>query len=231
MKKLLLGSLFIAGLTQVALATTTDELQIVSGSTTVTITDNGPGDTDSTDGQIQYSNSNLNGWNIFVVFGASGSPGTAPALDLTSLTATCGGLFTTTCAANPLQVIYSDIGFTQSDSSFSTTYSGAISNGGTTSESAYLDASNVIFGTTTLIGTVGPFGSPGGVGTVTTPFSAGPSPYSMTLDQVFTDDGSGSNVVFSVDGSVSGVPEPGTVALFGTVLAFCASKLRRRKLT
>lgn len=69
-------------------------------------------------------------------------------------------------------------------------------------------------GRTTLIGTLGPYSSPGGVGTATTPFDAGPSPYSMTLDQVFTDGGSGSDVVFSGDGAVSGgVPEPGTVLL------------------
>jgi hypothetical protein len=57
----------------------------------------------------------------------------------------------------------------------------------------------------------------GGVGSV--------APYSLTLDQVFT---ATNNGLFSVDGSVSSVPEPGAVMLFGTVLALCASRLRRR---
>jgi hypothetical protein len=232
MKKLLLG-VFVAGVTQMAFATTTDELRIVSGSTTITITDNEVGyDTNPADGVINYSNSNVNGWDIFVTVGVSDSPKTSPALDLTSLTASCGGLASTTCAANPLNIIYSDIGFTQANTIFSTTYSSTQSGDGTTSESAYLDASNIIFGTTTPIGTLGPYSSPGGIGTVKTPFTAGPSPYSVTLDQVFTDGGSGSDVVFSVDGAVSGgVPEPGTVVLFGTVLALCTYKLSRRKLT
>jgi hypothetical protein len=54
------------------------------------------------------------------------------------------------------------------------------------------------------------------------------APYSLTLDQVFTATGTDA-LSFSVDGSVSSVPEPGAVMLFGTVLALCASKLRRRR--
>lgn len=227
MMKWLLGALFAAALTQMAFGSTTDQLQIVSGATTITITDNGVGDTNPANGVINYSNANVNGWSIFVTVGVTGSPNTNPALDLTSLTASCGGLFVATCSADPLHIAYSDIGFTDQVTGFTTTYSSTQTGGGTTSQSAYFDVGNTILNEATLIGTVGPFSAPGGVGTVLGGSAAGPSPYSMTLDQVFIDNGGA--VTFSSDGNVSGIPEPGAVALFGTVIALCASKLRRRR--
>jgi hypothetical protein len=240
MKRLLLGAFFAAFLAQMAFASTIAELEIVSGATTITIADNGAGDLNPAGGTINYTNPDVNGWTVEFAFGISDSPSTSTALDLASLTASCGGLFTAMCSANPLDILFSDTGFTQADLVFSTTYSSTQSGIGTTSESAYLDAGNVIFAETTLIGTVGPFIAPGGVGTVTAPLIAGPSPYSLTLDQVFTDLGTGSDVVFSADGAVSGgvpglggavagtVPEPGAAVLFGTILALCTIKLRRR---
>jgi hypothetical protein len=241
MKISLLAAFFAAFLAQMAFASTITDLEIVSGATTITIADNGVGDLNPATGAINYTNPDVNGWTVEFTFGLSDSPGTSTGLDLASLTASCGGVFTATCSADPLHILFSATGFTQADFVYSTTYSSTQSGIGTTSESAYLDAGNGIFAETTLIGTVGPFIAPGGVGTVTNALiSAGPSPYSLTLDQVFTDLGTGSDVVFSADGVVSGgtpglggnvagsVPEPGTAVLFGTMLALCTLKLRRR---
>ena len=160
----------------------------------------------------------LGGWKISVTSGTSNSPSDVPfGLDLSSLTATCsvGGA----CAGGSLDVQYSDINFSPSNPAFLTQYSATLNGTGSTSERAYFSNSNTQFAETTLIGLVGPFtatnhgSATGGVGSV--------APYSLTLDQVFTD--SGSAVSFSVDGSVSSVPEPGAVILLGTVLLFCAS--------
>jgi hypothetical protein len=57
----------------------------------------------------------------------------------------------------------------------------------------------------------------------------------MMLDQIFVADSAGSS--FSVDRNIksgaanngnASVPEPGAVVLFGSALALCAAKLRRR---
>jgi len=125
-----------------------------------------------------------------------------------------------------LDVKYSDINFSPANPSFITKYSATITGTGTTSESAYFSNTNTLFAETTLIGTVGPFGDPGGSGFATGGLGS-KAPFSLTLDQVF--DASASGATYSVDGSVASVPEPGAVILFGTVLVLCASKLRRRR--
>ena len=125
-----------------------------------------------------------------------------------------------------LHALFSDINFSPANPSFITQYSTTMtvtSGTASTSESAYFSNANTLFTESTLIGTVGPFNATGsgsatgGIGSV--------APYSLTLDQVFN---SGGSAIFSSDGSVASVPEPGAVMLFGTVLALCASKLRRR---
>jgi len=218
MKKLVFPFMLGIACSFSAFATSTLELK-VDGSIVGTVSGN----------QITYSNPNVDGWDLFIVVGVSTSPITDnPALDLTSLTATCGAAGTTTCSANPLHISLSDMNFDTVVTSLSTTYSSTQTGSGTTSQSAYLSASNVEFANTTLIGTSPAFTAPGGVATETANLAAGPSPYSLTLNQVFTDLGTGP-VSFSVDGNLSGtsVPEPGAVVLFGTVLILAASKLRR----
>jgi|ERR1039458_463005 hypothetical protein len=238
MKVVTLVSLFIIGL-GTTFATTTDALKLTVNGVTATITDNGGcvgagcvgllGDLNPLPGTDTVSGT-LGGWTISITSGTSYSPNDVPfGLDLTSLTATCvaGGL----CDLHPLDVQFSDINFSPANPSFSTTYSNTQNGAGSTSESAYFSncgatCSNAnLFAETNLIGTLGPWNGSnvgtktGGAGSV--------APYSLTLDQMFTATGTGA-VSFSVDGSVSSVPEPGAVMLFGTVLALCASRLRRR---
>ena len=233
------SKLALLGITAIALASigtpaaanpTTDQMQLTSGSTTITITDNGPGDLNPISGTIAYSNPDLNGWEInFTAFtaGTSNSPNLSPfGLNLTSLTANCTG---GPCSDSGLAIAYSDINFAVpiDAGGFATTYSGTITGGGTTSQSAYFDNSNTIFGTTDLIGTVGPLGAPSGNGAVTGGAVAAVPDYALTLVQTFTDT-NGGPVSFSVDPDITAVPEPGTLAIFGTALGSLAV-IRRRK--
>jgi hypothetical protein len=218
MKGLLVcASLVVFG--QMAFAT--PELNLISGANNTTVV--GIGST------VSYSNTNFNGWNITVVVGASNSPNLTGGaglfgLDITSLTATC---VVGSCSANPLDIYLSDTGFTQAVGAggFTTTYS-STQTGGSTSETAWDSTANTIFTQGTLIGTVGPFTS-SGVGSVKGGGPAGPSPYSLTIEDVFNANGAAAS--FSTDGNIASVPEPGTVILFGSALVLCASKLRRRQ--
>jgi len=239
----LLVSLFAIGL-GTTFASSTDELQITSGGFTATITDSttlplgsftctGTGcySVANTTGIVGDSNGNagtvtaggdINGWVISVTSGTSNSPGLVPyGIDISSLTAACDA---STCGA--LDIQYSDINFSTAVpvNGFQTTYSATFGTGtGSTSESAYFSNSNTLFAETTLIGTVGPFTTSNN-GSATGGAIAAVPDYSLTLDQVFTGT---QGVSFSVDGNIT-VPEPGAVVLFGTVLVFCATKLRRR---
>jgi len=218
-----------------AFATTTDTLQISSGGLTATIDDNGAcvgtgcglvsGDLNPVAGTDTISGS-IGGWTLHIVSGTSNSPSLFPfGLDITSLTASCS--VGTCTGAGALDIKYSDINFTTpvGAGGFTTTYSATITGGITTSESAFVDNSNTLFGEpgAGLIGTVGPFSAPGGVGSASGG-TAGIAPYSLTLDQTFSGSGAA-----SVDGNITAVPEPGAVLLLGTALVFCASSLRRWK--
>ena len=159
--------------------------------------------------------------------GTSNSPGLIPfGLDLTSLTASCaiaGGC----TGANALHVIYSDINFAIPVGGFTTTYSATITGGGSTSESAFVDNTNTLFGEPAagLIGTVGPFVAPSGAGSATGG-GAGVPPYSLTLDAVF----SGVSSSFSVDGNVTAAPEPSSLLLIGAGLLGFGLLLRKKQI-
>jgi hypothetical protein len=207
--------------------TTTDEMTLTSGASTVTITDNGVGDGNAANGTITYSNANFDGWNISVASGTSKSPGlTAFGLDLASLTATCasGG-----CTSDTLTVTYSDINFSVpvGIGGFTTTYSSTQTGVGTTTEQAYFSNLNTIFSQQNSIGSLLSFNS-SSVGSVNGGTVAATPNYSLTLIQTFKD--TSGAVSFSTDGNITNsVPEPASIFLFGTVLALSAGAFRRRK--
>jgi PEP-CTERM motif len=217
----------------------TDQLQLSSGGTTITITDNGAGDVNPIQGTINYVNSNFDGWEI-ELSAYTNSPDLG--LGLTSLTANCVGW---QCSTDPLSIAFGDINFAVpvNAGGFAMTYSATITGEGTTSQSAYFDNSNVTFGTTNLISRIGPLGAPSGGETATGATIAAVPDYSLTLAETFTDVGGGT--AFSVDGNttavpefqalsvdanLTAVPEPGALAIFGSALASLAL-IRRRKWT
>jgi hypothetical protein len=219
MKKLVLCALLAVSVPSIVAA---DSIQIVSGGTTITV----PGT-----GAATYTNANFNGWDITIAAGSSNSPGLSPyGLDLTSIAATCTG---GACSANPLDIFYSDTGFTGSVAAggFQTTYSATITGSGTSTEIAWASSANTLFalGLTNKIGaTVGPFSASGGFGTsVGGPGEAGP--YSLTLEEIFNDNGGSSS--FSADANVIATPEPSSLLLLssGLLMFPLAWEWRRRK--
>jgi hypothetical protein len=240
MKKSLLGvmlAVLLFGLSSRVFATTTDALQITSGSFTAIITDNGTcsgtacvslsGDINPTAGTDSITGS-INGWALNIISGSSNSPDLIPfGIDITSLTATCAP--SKPCSAAPLHVIYSDTGFNVPvlAGGFLTTYSNTQSGSGSTDESAYFANTNTLFNEASSIGTVGPFTGSNTDSANGGTMAAGPT-YSLTLDQIFK--ANGSAVSFSADGDITAVPEPGSIALVGTGLIGLAGLLRRRLL-
>jgi hypothetical protein len=214
MKALSFALFLLIAFPLVSLADTTSELELISGTSTVTILDNGSGDLNPANGDIIYSNSNFNGWSISFVNGATNSPNLSPAgLDLASLTATCAG--GGGCTTQPLEVLYSDINFNApvGANGFQTVFSTTQTGNGTATESAWFSNLNTLFSELELIGTVGPFSGSNNSGQATGgPVGAVP-PYSLTLEQLFTDP-NGSIVSFSADGNIVALtPEPSSLAL------------------
>jgi len=208
MRKLLLCALLVASAVPIASA---DSIMIQSaGATTVTVSGGGP-----------YSNSNFNGWIIFLIAGASSSPGVGSfGLDLAVLAACSSG----NCLTNPLNVFYSDTGFSTpvSTGGFQTTYSATMTGGGTTNEIAWANSGNTLFGlgAANKIGSgVGLFSASGGFGTS----SGGPAevaPYSLTIEEILNANNSTSS--FGTDADVTATPEPAISLLLGTgLLGLC----------
>jgi len=221
MKKLRFAVILTVALTGSMFGSTTDQLKITSGATTVTVVDNFVGDQDAANGSIVYTNPYLNGWDVEVTFTFTSSPSHQPGIEA-STDASCA---VSSCFGSGLDVQYSDINFYFPENGRND-YSAIVDGSGSTAQVAWFDKSNTIFGRDTFIGTVGPFDTTSSGFLIGT--AAHSSFYSMTLEQQFFASGP---VTFNVDGKVSMVPEPGTVVLFGTALALCAAGLWRHKLT
>jgi len=205
-----------------AAANATPTLELISGAAGPITIAAGPS------GAATYSNTNFNGWDVIISFGTSNSPGLSPyGLDLVNLVETCWN--STGCSADPLEVYLSDTDFTQTTLGLVESYSAT--GVGVTTQTAYADTSNTLFGTSTPTsdhtGTITLTNTDAGsaYGGISLPGET--SPYSLTLVDTF-EPNNGAGVVYSSDGNVT-VPEPASLILFASSLMGFGWVDRRRK--
>lgn len=226
--RLIYGSLLVVLLAlglccSAAFADGTVELHLVSNGITQSYTGSGSPST------VDFLTTTIDGWSVHVVFGVSGSPGLSPdGLSLFSETVSCSS---SNCEGHPLDILLSDVGFTETVSSLSSTYSEDTTRGtgSSTEQSAWVTSGNHYFGTGTSLGTVGPFHGVGDFGPTSVAGPGASGTYSLTLEDTFT--ASGNPATFTAaTGEIDPTPEPRSVLLFGTGLLLFGTILRRRLL-
>lgn len=190
----------------------------------------------ATPNSVGYSNSNFMGWDIYSnLTGISNSPVLTPyGINLTGTVASC----VNSNGCDPLTVAVSDTGFTAAAGSFESALSNIQTGSGSVMQQAYYDSTDTYFGPNNQGGSLiggGPitltdsgYISTTGLGPI-----AGGSAYSLTLVDTFSSSCVNSGCAsFTIGGEItdppSTVPEPGTLALFGSGLLGLALFMRRR---
>ncbi|MGH8291247.1 MAG: PEP-CTERM sorting domain-containing protein [Steroidobacteraceae bacterium] len=198
----------------------------------------------------------LNGWTIESGTGGTSYAPNEVGLDLQGYLVTCADAG---CSTSPLTVLISAIGFSVpiTLNQFQLGLSGTAS-GGTVTTAAYYDTANGYFcnadaddhdhdgdqdrddgyqhhdrddtgndcGSSNLIGSLSLSGTSNGISV-----NGGPDPirsYSLTIVDTFSA-GGGLDPSYSVNTTLTSVPEPGTLALFGAGLLGCVLFSRRRR--
>jgi hypothetical protein len=188
-------------------------------------------------GALTINAATFNGWDVTISEGGSNSPNCPVAgnngpgcMDTTNINAENSG-------AGTLAAVFADTGFTPTGSTgLTVANTSALQTGFLETQQAYATAgtvNNLAPGSTLAADEAGLstcglalFSSPPGVTATPTGCVTPVAPFSLELATVFTTTAAGG---FDVGGNISSIPEPAAVTLFGTLLAFCASGLRRRR--
>jgi hypothetical protein len=137
-------------------------------------------------------------------------------------------------SAGTLSVFFADTSFAAGVPGFDVAFSSPLQTGTLAVQSAFVftGANPLATGVFSpvagsLIGATLSSPSPGVVAGATSGANPFVGAFGLELETMFTTTVAGTG--FNANGNIAAVPEPAAVALFGTVLALCASSLRRRR--
>ena len=193
------------------------ELSASSG-TTITIADNGAGDLNPLPGVVLYSGAVGGNFIVNISSGISDDYVAPATIDLVS-----GNMAT---AADTLRVRFSGTGFTDAIEGMNLRWGGVLTGpvGSTVSAAAWVDDADLLFGTSVLAASLGPFGPGAFSGSAGGPVAVSGA-FSLTQEITINLTGPG---MYSGNVEFTHTPEPGAWLLLASVMGGLALKFRRR---
>lgn len=136
-------------------------------------------------------------------------------------------------ASNPLTVMVSETGFnTATATDFFSLSTGGVLDKTRVKIDAYLDTGNTLFGTGTLLGSLGPYQDPpSSFSDLSFPSGSTPGLFSLTLVATFLPTSTTGIHTSSLDAELKAVPIPAALWLFGSALAGMGIIGRRKQVT